>query len=368
VSDGSGTRTADLTLDTKLPTSLDRHVSFASPPVDTTIPAASYPSSPESLRSPPSHFAQPSTPNYRTAFLSDPFENVGRDAKQDNTIEEALGNAQNNALIGQSRATRSEEMAVRDTLSRFAAAPRLAQQPAEAPAVQAPPTIRQSLDVDAFKRLLLTGDSGRSNPETANPPTAKYNLPMLNDSSSGTDTTSLSQASIYDIPGFPAGSHDDTPRSSHEQDRDIDNKPKVAPPAPAPRRGKSVKVKPPSLVPGTELSLPGGSSGAQTLNQEKPTKKPPAPPLARRQSHRTSSGKSEESIVPLSEASSPTDSIRTNNKAPPPPPIRRQQPMSQRSTSNDLAPTIEEPEIEPVPSNSSRRSSNDRPCRMNASA
>lgn len=362
VSDGSGSKTADLSLDTNVPSTLHRHVSFASPPVDTTIPAASYPSSPESLRSPrPSQFGQPATPNYRIAFLSDPFEDLGQDVGQDNTIQEALSNAQSNASMVQTPATRREETAVRDTLDRFAAAPRpvpLSSEPAAPHPAQIP---RQSLDVDAFKRLLLTGDSGRSTPGTATPPIAKHNNRVLNDSSSGTDTTSLSQASIYDVPGLPNRDEDYASRSSHGQDRDADDKPKVPPPAPAPRRGKSVKVTPSQPAFSTEPIIPNRNADAHTSSRERTARKPPTPPLARRRSYRTPSVKSEEgAILPL-EASSPTESLRMNQKAPPPPPIRRQHSISQRRASNDLTPTIEEADTAPAPSTSSRRSSNDRP-------
>ncbi|KAK5936629.1 hypothetical protein PMZ80_011094 [Knufia obscura] len=361
VSDGSGSRTADLSVDTKVPSSLNRHVSFASPPVDSTIPAASYPSSPESVRSPPSHLGQPATPNYRTAFLNDPFEDLGRDARQDNTIQEALSNAESNATIGNGVPTGLEETTIRDTLSRFAPAPRHAPMATGEPtAPQLIQATRQSLDVDAFQRLLLTGDSGRSTPGTATPPTGKHNSRVLNDSSSGTDITSLSQASIYDMPGMQTRSHDDTPRTSHEKDRDTDDKLRVPPPAPAPRRGKSVKSKVPQSAP-AKAAVPESTTGSQDMNQEQMLRRPPTPPISRRHSHRTPSIRSEEGVISPSEASSPTESLRTIHKAPPPPPIPRQQSVSHRRPSTDLAPTIEEPETGPTPLNNNRRSSSDRP-------
>lgn len=358
VSDGSGSRAADLSLDTKVPSSFDRHVSFASPPVDTTYPAASYPSSPESVRSPPSQFGQPATPNYRTAFLSDPFEDLGRDVRQDNTIQEALSNAQSNVSLGPTTLTPLEDTAVQDVSSRSTALPRPTLPYSESAASQTSQATRQSLDVDAFKRLLLTGDSGRSTPGTAASPIAKHSSRVLNDSSSGTDTASLSQLSSHDATNR---NDDDTPRTSLERDRDADNKTKVPPPRPAPRRAQSVKAKPPQQAPRTEVTSAENSTDVPITGQEKPTRKPPTPPIARRQSHRTPSFKSEEGATLPAEASHSRDSLRVNQKAPPPPPLRKQHSTSQRRPSNDLAPTIEEPETQPALSSDSRRSSSDRP-------
>jgi len=358
VSDGSGSRAGELSLDTKLPSSFDRHVSFASPPVDTTYPAASYPSSPESVRSPTSQFGQPATPNYRTAFLSDPFEDLSRDVRQDNTIQEALSNAQSNVSLGPTTPTRSKDTAVQDISNRLPAVPQPTLANSESAASQTPHATRQSLDVDAFKRLLLTGDSGRSTPGTATPPIAKHSSRVLNDSSSGTDTASLSQLSFHDAANRD---DDDTPRTSLERDRDADNKTKVPPPRPAPRRAQSVKAKPPQQAPLTEVIAAENSTDAPTTGQEKPTRKPPTPPIARRRSHRSPSFKSEETVTLPAEASYPRDSLRVNQKAPPPPPLRKQHSTSQRRPSNDLAPTIEEPETEPGLSSDSRRSSSERP-------
>jgi len=346
VSDGSGSRTADSSLDTKASSSFDRHVSFASPPVDTTYPAASYPSSPESVRSPASYFGQPATPNYRSAFLSDPFEDLDRDVRQDNTIQEALNNTQTNVFLGPTTPAPSEKTAERDTPSR-PAAPQTSQ------------PSRQSLDVDAFKRLLLTGDSGKSSPGTATPPVSKPASRVVTDSSSGTDTASLSQLSMHDATNRKDS---DTPRSSHEQDRDADNKAKVPPPRPAPRRAQSSKTKPPQQAPAAEVPVAQGNIDTSTTSQEKPTRKPPTPPLARRRSHRTPSFRSEEHVSLSAEASHLPNSSKGNHRAlpPPPPPLRKQHSTSQRRPSNDLAPTIEELETEPAASSDSRRSSSDR--------
>lgn len=356
-SDGSGSKAVTLSVDTKVPPSLDRHVSFASPPVDTTIPAASYPSSPESTRfSPPPQHAQPATPNYRSAFFSDPFGDLGRDGAEDQTIRDALKNAQDNAVLTHVAAAEKSGNAVRDPWSRFGAAPNPPPpqnvEPAEQPAVP-----RQSLDVEAFKRLLLTGDSGQNTPGAATPPISKPNPRVPSENSSGTDTTSGSQPSVFDQAGRV---HEDTPRSSHELDRpEAEGKPKVPPPAPAPRRGKSVKH------PAAPESLPKDDPKPAEY-QPKPPKKPPTPPLARRRSQRSASWRSEDAIVTPSEASSPTESMQTGQKSPPPPPpplppVRRPHSTAQRRLSNDLAPTMEEPGGEPSHPIGNCRSPKDRP-------
>ena len=122
-----------------------RHVSFASPPVDHTISALSYPSSPESARSPPQQFPD----SYRAALASSTFAGLGFEVKQDSADREALQNTQNNATIGQEPVATKKD-AVRTTLSRFAGPKAHPSQPRE--------QVRQSMDVDAFARLLLTGD------------------------------------------------------------------------------------------------------------------------------------------------------------------------------------------------------------------
>lgn len=336
-------------------------MSFASPPVDTTIPAASYPSSPESTRSPPWQAALPATPNYRTAFQHDPFEDLGQHSREDRTIQQALNNAQNNAFIGLNENTVSQQDAIRDTLSRFASAPTRPPPPTEP--LHAPPSqaTRQSLDVEAFKRLLLTGESG-----TASTSTGKQGTYVLNDSSSGTDATSISQQSATDSLGRAT---DDTPRSSHEQDRSshnsalpgpdsLDQNAKVPPPAPAPRRGKSIKMK--TTAPDVQPQISIETASAE---EDKGSKKPPTPPLARRHSQQPQYAKNEEVITTPSDTSSPVEPWRSSQKAPPPPPVRRQHSVAQRRPSQDLAPTIEEPESGSNLQVHSRRSSSDRPDR-----
>ena len=75
---------------------------------------------------------------------------------------------------------------------------------------------RVPLDVDAFKRLLLTGDKGPT-PTSAPPTPSTSGFPLhgaqYGDSSSNTDASSLSRQSIL---GSQTDLHLETPRTSHE--------------------------------------------------------------------------------------------------------------------------------------------------------
>lgn len=349
------------------PSFLGRHVSFASPPVDVTIPAASYPSSPESTRSPPPHYGQtvaPYTPDYQTALQSNHFEALGQHTQEDHIIQRALQNAQNNTGVEQSRRSTGQDGAVRNTLNRFASA--LRPDPTPAQSGDGPASARHSLDVDAFTRLLLTGDSIQATPATAS--VSRSGTRVLSDTSSGTDTASLSQNSLFDA-SLP--NTDETPRSSHEQDREAITK-NIPPPAPAPRRGKSVKSADGPLIKSTNEN--NTVRTAQEVHQttaitsaELP-RRAPTPPLARRHSQRAASTKGEESTVSpsLSPAEStslsPSGTPRPSTRPPPPPPSsRRQSSYAERRPSHDLAPTIEEPETDSYPTTSSRKSSDTRP-------
>ena len=334
-------------------------MSFASPPVDTAISAVSYPSSPESTRSPPPwQAAQPATSNYRTAFQNDPFEGLGQWLGDEHALQEARSNAQNNATTVQSGS--SGQAAIQDTLSRFVSAP------ARAPAAPAPPALpqsaqptRQSMDVDAFTRLLLTGDKG-----TAAPAQAKADLRFAPDNSSSADSNSISRSSVSESHSH---SIDDTPRSSHEQERPMSDfgatrldqhTTKAPPPAPAPRRVKTVKAThleddSARLTPRNEQQSTGETKPLRSL-------RPPTPPMSRRHSHQAQPLK-DENILPLTSEANSTIEFPNIHRAPPPPPIRRQHSAAQRRPSNELESTLEEPDPVVTASPSSRRSSADRP-------
>ena len=135
---------------------------------------------------------------YTQAIQSDPFQEEPVNEEDDSAIEEALQNTRTNSNIAVPKTvpTRpSQEDAVKDTLSRFASAPRRAASVRETNAAPDTAAKRQTFDVDSFKRLLLTGDSGSSN----TPANATSNVAQLaSDSSSNTDTASLSQRSVLE--------------------------------------------------------------------------------------------------------------------------------------------------------------------------
>ena len=332
-------------------------MSFASPPVDQTITAVSYPSSPESTRSPPWQWTQPATPNYRTAFLRDPFEDLSRNTGEDEKIQEALQNAQSNTDIAQTGTVQSQEDAVKQTLGRFAPARRPSSTPDQtASTTRVAGSSRHSLDVEAFTRLLLTGDS------TKNEPSLKHSASVSGDNASSTDTNSVSQSSLFEVPAQTA---EITPRSSQDYERATqpstgDTAAKAPPPAPAPRRGKSVKVK----------DQPQNLSGSSAEPTHQPSRTaaaapppPPPPPTARRSSQHVVASSKEDKVEKQTESDTQMDMTAPTIKtipAPPPPPIRRQHSISGSRRSSDLAPTAEEPDQSQL-LKSSRHFSMDRP-------
>lgn len=342
-------------------------MSFASPPVNSTIPATSYPSSPESTRSPPTYFPRTGplvTPDYRTAIQSDPFEDLTKDRNEDPTLQQAVFNAQNNIAIGQPlvQPEQPSESAVWNTLSRFASAP--VQPPVSTESRPNLPDSRKSLDVEAFKRLLLTGNTGiggeqeQTNPRRPAPP------PPRNASANG----SPAPATTFDQPSPQTleSKEIDAKRASFisslmQPDKDktsTDATGKFPPPAPAPRRAKSVKSRDISPLPAPLPTEPAHTDDKSTGSQEKLSKRPPAPPM-RRSSQRLPSYRSDDSANTPSPTASPAEPVRPITK-PPLPPMRRQTSSSRRA-SQDLAPTLEEPESDIVAVEGSRRSSMERP-------
>lgn len=134
------------------------------------------------------------------------------------------------------------------------------------------PGARGALDVDAFKRLLLTGQAGPAAPaqSTGNS--------RGGDGANQTDTSSLSRQSVSGASTQP--SIQDTPRTSHEiSDREVDDgrhdvtgsaRPNVQapttlrkkPPPPSSRHGKLIKPGP--AAKGSLEDAPAGSSALTT--------------------------------------------------------------------------------------------------------
>ncbi|KAI5837309.1 hypothetical protein DFP73DRAFT_316548 [Morchella snyderi] len=199
------------------------------------------------------------------------------------------------------------------------------------PPEPAPPKQRQSLDVDAFKRLMLTGYADT-------PPAA-----TTKDGSS-TSESSGSRMSIFEPILESKGG--DTPRSSEEVDAEGRRKP----PPPRPRRvspplGRSPSIRlsvppPPPPQPAPTLTSPATSPPIGSVSpilripgsppQASPPASPatslkkrlvPSPPLSRRQSVRSS--------VELERPSTPSGG--SGKAKPPPPPVRRMKSTNHRT-------------------------------------
>ncbi len=366
-----------------------KHVEFASPPAIPISPA-SYPSSPESTRN---SFASnaplhgPITPaDYSQALQSDPFGEGVINDENDPVIEQASRNARANRQITSAIAAappprEPKEDSVRDTLSRFASNPRRSNAgPERLPDVQASKGHRHTLDVDSFKRLLLTGESGlstNSSTTQANPP------PIISDSSS-TDTASVSQRSTVDSGRQTV---DETPRSSYEVERNETEarrqpvalpttaQERKPPPPPRPRHGR--RITDTSIATSEKLAAMNShgttdpaavdsqplTSGDATprlepedgITQSAAKKTPPPPPLARKKSNRNAvtrpgmvrSGSSRYSLTSESDdALSPVNSDISHKPGPPPPPSRRPNAQGGRRPSVDLPSTLEEDGID----------------------
>ncbi|RMD41555.1 hypothetical protein DV735_g3569, partial [Chaetothyriales sp. CBS 134920] len=358
---------------------------FASPPA-VPIPPASYPSSPESTRqSPGFRAAFPATPDsYADSIEVDPFDQVAWPDEHEAAIEQAQENARINTERASFKAVQRD--AVKDTLSRFASGPNNRRGPAAHSGSQKEPVRqeKQTIDVDAFTRLLLTGESTT--------PIAGRNTEMptrsASDSGSAADTASMSQRSVQDS---VAPSLEGTSGSSIDQTAQTPE-PRRRPPRPKSRYGKptsdgaaatshasdaiitptaNTEAANPSLSPNPPLSgpLPADPSEAK--------RRPPTPPLTRRKSQNRTPARaalarnlhSDHSTNPsLDEPAgpSPLGLGITAPRPPPPPPssMRRVHSQSSRTASADRAATIEEggtEEVDHTKSSSKRVSLNPPP-------
>lgn len=247
---------------------------------------------------------------------------------------------------------------------------------------QVPGRGKHAIDVDAFKRLLLTGESGRegSGGAVVPPVSATHSIIPGDSSSSTADSASVSRQSIFEP---ITSTSTDTPRTSHELDFDdagVERRSMYSPTAPQARQKPSVpktrhgkplaETKPSTSEAITTFGI-GDASSARTyipssqspttdvtkdLNKPLPpspvdssfpmpksespkletvlparAKRPPTPPLARRQSQmkgkKPQQARNSSSIAFAVEdpsPSSPTDSQNAPStmKAPPPPPQR----------------------------------------------
>lgn len=371
-------------------------MNFASPPA-VPISPASYPNSPESTRYSPAFQAvqasYPAPVDYHEALNTDPFQAEASSDEDNEVIAQALENAKTNASITTPEIKKNErykEDAVKDTLSRFASAPRRNnfKDSENVPQDQGQPS-KSAMDVDAFKRLLLTGNSGTSTPKgsvahSLQPPTFQ----SKSESSSSIDTASLSQKSLFESVPRPI---EESPRSSYESDaKEVEfERPAISnnasqegrkkPIPPKTRHGKLIgdssnatgdgqiipynaEVKTSSEFASNVDNVSSSSSAlyatstaphsAEAAMSESAKKKPPTPPLARRKSQNntprplvTRNSYTRQTLSNIDSDAPPSPSSTSSaSRIPPPPPSRRPNSFSDRRISNDLPAFVEENE------------------------
>ena len=267
-------------------------------------------------------------------------------------------------MIAGGQATTANQANVRDTLSRFSSTGRRPAKKVEEEAAKKP-----AMDVNAFARLLLTGDSGAS---ATGPSSGAHD-----GSASSTDTSSTQPSTLESTPRATEA----TPRSSSEQERQapstvlVTKEVKRPPPPPKPRSSKSEsqtdrRADSNATQQFNEFSgeyvqvvRPGrsGSIEGEDGRQSSSAKKPPPPPLARRKSQKSASSSSSRPEMTRSVSSrqsinsesdeppSPSPALESVNRiAPPPrpPPSRQPNPQYGRRPSMDLPATHEEDEDE----------------------
>jgi hypothetical protein len=375
-------------------TSTTKRVRIASPPVPISPETpASYASSPEETRyanllgSPP--VTNSGAVPYALALASNPFLASSSDGERDDVDEQLLENTRRNSTLGSKtehggRNTTPDP--VKEALARFSGPPRRSTAPSPYRSgggneLQWNQPARPALDVDAFKRLLLTGEPGwpviNSMVPAATHPSSQAVI-ASDSSSSNADSASVSQHSIFE-PQAPILA--ETPRTSYELDREEPTSERAAllaadattdkkPSVPKPRHGKLLNnilttpspatlgvtqairtsaipalenfgVSSPSDLnkplpsPPTDNSFPPQTDPIQadTLQSHNSLRRAPTPPLTRRGSQHRSQSMQESSNAfqkrvsaghPGAASSPEQGSAITAFKAPPPPPARRQ--------------------------------------------
>ena len=207
---------------------------------------------------------------------------------------------------------------------------------------------RSSMDVEAFKRLLMTGNAGLG---SSTPPTAAAHFHHgLGDGGSSTDASSISRQSIYEP---VQESHTESPRTSHEISEPEDDRRRLTkeipsatlarkkPPPPSSRHGKLIKLElrdnPSTSSLPVEIALPHpptpNSTNQQYFNTAAFSSSPPnqsstdlnkpLPPAPKRASHDSDRESifDKESAGKTPEPPSPSASVR--RKTPPAPPLTR---------------------------------------------
>ncbi|CZR57724.1 uncharacterized protein PAC_07613 [Phialocephala subalpina] len=194
---------------------------------------------------------------------------------------------------------------------------------------------RASMDVEAFKRLLMTGNSGLG---TSTPPTASqvHVTHALGDGGSSTDASSISRQSIFEAVQEP---HPESPRTSHEISEPEDDRRRFGgeaslagrkkPPPPSSRHGKLIRVELRDDASTTALQSPPipGSITSQHYFSSSPRSQTdlnkPLPPAPNRASHDLDRESifDKEAAGKTPEPPSPPDTVR--RKAAPAPPLAR---------------------------------------------
>jgi hypothetical protein len=226
---------------------------------------------------------------------------------------------------------------------------------------------RASLDVEAFKRLLMTGDSGLGT-STGLSASQAHIAHALGDGGSSTDASSLSRQSIFE-PVQEA--HPESPRTSHEISEPEDDRRglptefqsstlgRKKPQPPSSRHGKLIKVElrddPPMVqsppTPGSSTSPTYFNFSPSSLsdpNRSQTDLNKPLPPAPNRASHESDreSVFDREAAGKTPEPPSPSSSVRKKTAPAPPLTRRHSQLVSDskltRSNSGRLSPKVEE--------------------------
>ncbi|KAI9766195.1 MAG: hypothetical protein M1835_007235 [Candelina submexicana] len=211
---------------------------------------------------------------------------------------------------------------------------------------------RPSLDVDSFKRLLLTGNASQSmsaQSTASAPPSAQLHMQpgIPGDSGSSTDASSISRQSIFEQTldvshDTPSSSHNTSP-SENEQRRSWTETPPIAerkkPPPPKSRHGKR-ETPAPQNVPFEGSPALNASVAALSSPQPHPfpyepvssaNKVLPAPPTAQFPINEPTAQEFNGDIASQTLPQEPPYPLPTPQKrVPPPPPLARRQTSNQR--------------------------------------
>ncbi|EDU49345.1 hypothetical protein PtrSN002B_002719 [Pyrenophora tritici-repentis] len=208
---------------------------------------------------------------------------------------------------------------------------------------------RASLDVESFKNLLLTGRPTRRPSGSSAQPTSAGGAHL--ESSSSTDTSSISRQSIFE---HPQEIHDESPQTSvdtlesDEDDRmgvvsEANKGKKKPPPTPKHRHGKLVTQRQPQIVSfdsftATEPAFPPVIRRADSSDTSKPLPPAPAIPQSPRINTQETTPIQSPPIRPTQGDSPTTSQGQTRpKKTPPPVPLARRQSQLKTSTTGSRA-------------------------------